>query len=72
MQCKTFRAKAAFDDDGAPVVHLVVGNMRAVGAVDEVGWMELGPGMAREVAQNILDAVDDVERLRKLKAQSTA
>lgn len=72
MQCKTFRAKADVTEDGRPVVLVTVGNMRAVGAIDEVAWMELPSGMAREVAQNILDAVDDVERLRKLKAQSTA
>lgn len=65
MECKAVRAKPDETDDGRPCVALVMGNMRAVGCINEVAWSNLPPGMAREIAADLISAADDVERLTK-------
>ena len=67
MRCKAIRSKADTDEDGKIVVSIVVGNMRPVGSVDEIAWMELPPAMAREVALGLLEAVSDAERMQRSK-----
>lgn len=62
MRCKAVRVRAAQSEDGDMVVSMVVGNMRPVGCIDEVAWLELPIGMAREVAAELVRAADAVER----------
>lgn len=64
MQCTSIKVSAETTnrDDGKPVVAVVMGNMRRVGCVDEVAWAEIPPGMAREIARNLIEAADEVER----------
>lgn len=64
MQCSSIRvsAETTSRDDGKPAVVVTMGNMRRVGCVDEVAWAEIPPGMAREIARNLIDAADEVER----------
>ena len=62
MKCSSLRARADKTEDGHPVVSISVGNMRRVGAVDEVAWMEIPPSMAREIAHNLMTAAGEVER----------
>jgi len=62
MKCSSLRARADKTEDGHPVVSISVGNMRRVGAVDEVAWMEIPPGMAEEIARNLFEAAAEVRR----------
>jgi len=65
MKCRTIRVRSDRSEDGRRVVSVVVGNMRRVGSVDEVAWMEMSPGMAREIAANLIEAAGEVESERK-------
>lgn len=67
MRCRSVRAKVDFDDNDKPVVCLEMGNMRRVGAIDLTAWAELPPGMAREIAANLIRAADEVEAGKKAK-----
>ena len=64
MACKAIRVSAETTnrDDGKPAVIVVMGNMRRVGCLGEIAWAEIQPGMAREIARNLLEAADEVER----------
>lgn len=62
MRCRTVRATADRDEDDNPVVCITMGNMRRVGAVDEFAYAEIPPSMARQIAVNLIDAADVVER----------
>lgn len=57
MRCRSIRV---FVDDGARrrVVSIALGHHRGVGVIDEVAWVELSPGMAREVAADLVAAAD--------------
>ncbi len=71
MRCKSIRVKTdrAEADETRHVVSMIVGNLRQVGRVDEVAWVEMSPGMAREIAIYLNEAADEVQRLAK---QSTS
>ena len=64
MQCSHIRvhAETTERDDGKPVVAVIMGNMRRVGCIDEVAWAEITPRAAREIARQIVEAADEVER----------
>lgn len=61
MKCRAVRARAHRTEDGRPIVSLVMGNMRPVGCIDEEAWAELPPGMAREIARDLIAAADEIE-----------
>lgn len=61
MQYRTIRVRVDETEDGKPVVSLVMGNMRSVGVINEVAWAEIPPGMAREIARDLIEAADAVE-----------
>lgn len=62
MQCRAVRAKPDTTEDGRRIVSLTMGNMRAVGCLDEVAWADLPPGMAREIARELVQAADEIDR----------
>lgn len=68
MECRAVRARPDKTEDGRLCVSLVLGNMRRVGCIDEVAWAALPPGMAREIAQEMLEAADEIERTAKSQA----
>ena len=64
MRCKTIRATAdrSDDDETRRVVVVTMGNMRRVGAIDEVAWIEMPSGMARQIAADLIEAADAIEK----------
>jgi len=70
MRCKSIRVKADLsEDETRRVVCVVVGNMRQVGCVDEVAWIEMTPGMAERVASDLRVVAAEVRRLQKPEAK---
>ena len=64
MRCRAVRATADRDEDDNPVVCITMGNMRRMGVVDEFAYAEIPPGMARQIAADLIEAADVVERTR--------
>lgn len=66
MQCRTIRVKRDVTDQigsDRAVVLVTVGNMRRVGCVDEVAWIEMSPGMARSIAADLIEVAAEIENL---------
>lgn len=63
MQCRSIRVKAdhAADESGRRVVCITIGNMRQVGCVDEVAWVEMSSGMARSVAADLIEVANSID-----------
>ncbi len=62
MKCRSVRVRADTSEDGRPVVSLVLSNMRRVGSHDEEAWTEMSPGMAREIATNLIEVAAEIEK----------
>ncbi len=65
MKCRTVRVRSDWTDDDKPtrrVVSMVLGNMRQVGCIDEEAWVEMSPGMAEEIARDLLTAAQEVRK----------
>jgi hypothetical protein len=61
MKCRSVKVECDTHEDGRPVVGIILGNIRRVGAIDEVAWAHIPPGMAREIAANLIEAADKVD-----------
>jgi hypothetical protein len=64
MRCRSIRVKPGYaeDESGRQVVVVTVGNMRRVGCVDEVAWVEMSPGMARSIAYDLYEVAREIEK----------
>jgi hypothetical protein len=63
MKCDTVKVRLLLSEEGCRAVELKLGNyFRRTGLFDEVAWIELSPGMAREIADQLQEAAYEVKR----------
>jgi hypothetical protein len=63
MKCKSIRVRSDLsEDEKRRVVLVTVGNLRQVGCVDEVAWIEMTPAMARAIARDLFEVGFEVEK----------
>lgn len=68
MQCRSIRVERdVTDGSDRQVVLVTVGNLRPVGCIDEVAWLEMSPGMARSVAADLMEIAAEIEMLTEDK-----
>lgn len=64
-RCRSVKALTLHAEDGRPAVVLVLGLMLPGGRVVESAYIEMPPGMARGVADDLLRAAEDVDKTRQ-------